>query len=85
MSAAQEHDLALYIDPYKSKRNLAVLVQLIKPTAADIRPLTAPPSNGQNQPEGTPSTFKKSSVTISANITYKDLNEAKRTQLNLET
>jgi hypothetical protein len=88
MSAAQEHDLAPYVDPYKSKRNLTELVQPIKPAAADIRPLTAPPGNGLSQPEGTPSntqstvTLKGSSI---ASITYKDLNEAERTQLNLKT
>jgi hypothetical protein len=88
MSAAQEHDLAPYIDLYKSKRNLAELVQPIRPTAADIRPSTAPPCNGQNQPESdTLSTdiLRDSSVTTGVNITYKDLNEAERTQLNLET
>jgi hypothetical protein len=91
MSAAQEHDLAPYVDLYKSKRNLAELVQPIKPTAADIRPPTAPPGNGQNQLEGTLSSTQSqatpgdSSITISAGITYKDFNEAERTQLNLET
>jgi hypothetical protein len=88
MSAAQEHDLAPYVDPYKSKRNLAELVQPIRPTAADIRPPTAPPGNGHSQPEGTPSSTQ-STVTPGGSpvvsITYKDLNEAERTQLNLET
>ena len=88
MSAAQEHDLAPYVDPYKSKRNLAELVQPIRPTAADIRPPTAPPGNGQNQPEGTPSSTQSQATpggSPVASITYKDLNEAERTQLNLET
>ena len=91
MSAAQEHDLVPYVDLYKSRENLAVLTPPIRPTAADIRPPTAPPNNGQNQLKGTPSstqsqaTPRDSSITIGASITYKDLNEAERTQLNLET
>jgi hypothetical protein len=46
MSAAQEHDLVPYVDLYKSRENLAVLTPPIRPTAADIRPSTAPPGNG---------------------------------------
>ena len=38
MLAAHEHDLGPYVDPYKSKRDLAVLIQLIRPIVADIRP-----------------------------------------------
>jgi hypothetical protein len=38
MSIAKEHDLVLYIDPYKLKRDLVVLEQPIRPTVADIRP-----------------------------------------------
>ena len=38
MSAAKEHDLVLYIDPYKLKRDLAVLKQPIRPTITNIQP-----------------------------------------------
>jgi hypothetical protein len=38
ISTIKEHDLVLYIDPYKLKRDLVVLEQLIKPIVADIRP-----------------------------------------------
>jgi hypothetical protein len=38
ISTAKEHDLVLYVDPYKLKRDLAVLEQPIRPTVADIRP-----------------------------------------------
>jgi hypothetical protein len=38
MSIAKEHDLVLYVDPYKLKRDLAVLEQPIRPIVADIRP-----------------------------------------------
>jgi hypothetical protein len=38
MSTAKEYDLVLYIDPYKLKRDLVVLEQLIRPTITNIRP-----------------------------------------------
>jgi hypothetical protein len=38
MSAAKEHDLVLYVDPYKLKRDLVVLEQPIRPIIANIRP-----------------------------------------------
>jgi hypothetical protein len=38
MSTAKEHDLVLYVDPYKLKRDLIVLEQLIRPTIANIQP-----------------------------------------------
>jgi hypothetical protein len=41
MLAAQEHDLVLYINPYKSKRDLVVLAQLIRPIMSNIQPFTA--------------------------------------------
>ena len=82
MSAAQEHDLALYVDLYKSKKNLIELIQPIKPTAADIRPFTAPSNNGHSQPEGTLSSTQSTVILRGSpiiSITYKDFNEAERT------
>ena len=38
ISAIKEHDLVLYINPYKLKRDLAVLEQPIRPIVANIRP-----------------------------------------------
>ena len=38
MSTTKEYDLVLYVDPYKLKRDLAVLEQPIRPIVADIRP-----------------------------------------------
>ena len=38
MSTAKEHNLVLYIDPYKLKRDLIILKQPIRPTMADIQP-----------------------------------------------
>jgi hypothetical protein len=49
MSAAKEHDLVLYVDPYKLKRDLAVLEQPIRPTVANIRPQSTLPPNPASQ------------------------------------
>ena len=38
MFTIKEHDLVLYVDPYKLKRDLAVLEQPIRPIVANIRP-----------------------------------------------
>ena len=38
ISIIKEHDLVLYVNPYKLKRDLAVLEQPIRPTVANIRP-----------------------------------------------
>ena len=45
ISAAKEYDLVPYVDPYKLKRDLAVLEQPIRPTVADIRPQSTLPPN----------------------------------------
>ena len=45
MSAAKEHDLVLYVDPYKLRRDLAILEQPIRPIVADIRPQSTLPPN----------------------------------------
>ena len=45
ISAAKEYDLVPYINPYKLKRDLAVLEQLIRPTIADIQPQSTLPPN----------------------------------------
>ena len=85
MSSAQEHGLVPYVDPYKLKRDLAVLEQPIRPTVADIRPQSTLPPNiasqtGSTQLADTQSTatVRSSSTTGGASPTYKDLNEAKR-------
>jgi hypothetical protein len=92
MSAAKEHDLVPYVDPYKLKRDLAVLEQPIRPTMADIRPQSTLPPNPASQTESTQlantqstAIVRSSSTTSGASLTYKDLNEAKRAQLHLET
>jgi hypothetical protein len=92
MSAAQEHNLVPYVDPYKSKRDLAVLAQPIRPTMSDIQPPTALRPNQTPQPgsmhssntQGT-ATPGESSTNSDAIPTYKDLNKAERAQLHLET
>jgi hypothetical protein len=38
ISTVKEHDLVLYVDPYKLKRDLAVLKQPIRPIVANIQP-----------------------------------------------
>ena len=38
MSTIKEHDLVLYINPYKLKRDLVVLEQPIRPIVANIQP-----------------------------------------------
>ena len=92
MSAAKEHDLVLYVDPYKLKRDLAVLEQLIRPTVASIRPHPTAGTNVSSQTAGaTPlgsqdsPIIRESSTTRATETQYKDLNESERAQLHLET
>jgi hypothetical protein len=92
MSAAKEHDLVPYVDPYKLRRDLAVLEPPVRPTVADIRPHPIAGTNASSQTAGqTPSgaqdnsTPGESSTTGALGTQYKDLNEAKRAQLHLKT
>jgi hypothetical protein len=56
MSATKEHDLVPYVDPYKLRRDLAVLEPPVRPTVADIRPHPIAGTNASSQTAGqTPS------------------------------